>query len=73
MDGTKIVVSILPLAAVVATVYWLVFAFSYEREGPDADSNGKTNQDKATFSFQAVVALIALYFLLHKHTDVLMA
>lgn len=69
---TKILSSSIPVIVLVAAVYWLVFAFAYQRKGPDADSDARTNEDKATLSFQAVVAFTAVYYLLHKHAEMML-
>ena len=70
--GVKGLLSVFPLGALAAVIAWFVFVGRYARDGTDADSEGRTNNDKATVSFQAVIAVAALYFLLHHHTRVMM-
>tara|TARA_Y100000592_G_scaffold34155_1_gene54347 strand:- start:8100 stop:8327 length:228 start_codon:yes stop_codon:yes gene_type:complete len=69
---TKVLSTAFPVIVLVAAVYWLVFAFSYQNNGPDADSDLRTNNEKATLSFQAVVAFTAVYYLLHKHAELML-
>ena len=69
---SKLLSSAIPVIVLVAAVYWLFFAFSYQKDGPSVDGEQRTNEDKATLSFQAVVAFTAVYYLLHKHVELML-
>ena len=64
--------SVFPVGALVAVIFWFVYVGRYSNDGPDADTEGRTNQDKADIAFQAVVAVAALYFVLHHHSRLLL-
>ena len=64
--------SVFPLGALVAVVFWFVYVGRYSADGPNADAEQRTNDEKATIAFQAVVAVAALYFVLHHHSRLLM-
>ena len=63
---TKMVLGLLPLAALAATVMWLVYAIKF---GEDVDDNIVNAADReayrTTLAFQGVVATILLYFAAH--------
>ena len=63
--------SVFPLGALVAVVFWFVYVGRYSADGPNADAEQRTNDEKATIAFQAV-AVAALYFVLHHHSRLLM-
>lgn len=69
---TKVLSSSIPVIVLVAAVYWLIFAFAYQKQGPSPDGEQRTNQDKATLSFQAVVAFVAVYYILHRHAELVL-
>ena len=68
------ILSLFPVGAVVALIFWFVYVGKYANDGPDSanDAKGKTNQDKYTIAYQAVVATVLLYLMLHNHTKLLM-
>ena len=62
-----VVLGLLPLAALVAVVFWLVFTIRYANEaeqGPHAQEAYEYAQ-KASVAFQAVVATVLVYFVSH--------
>ena len=70
--GVKGLLSVFPLGALAAVITWFVFVARFSSDGPDVDAEGRTNEDKATICFQAVLAVAALYFLLHHHTRLML-
>jgi hypothetical protein len=70
--GLKGILSLFPVGALVAVIFWFVYVGRYSMDGPDVDDNGRTNKDRATICFQAVVAVSALYYLLHNHTRIML-
>lgn len=70
--GIKGLLSVFPVGALVAVVFWFVYVGRYSQDGPDPDGEQRRNDEKATIAFQAVVAVAALYFLLHHQTRVMM-
>lgn len=70
--GLKGILSLFPVGALVALVFWFVYVGRYSNDGPDIDDNSRTNEDRATICFQAIVAVAALYYLLHNHTRIML-
>ena len=68
----KVLSSAIPPIVLVAAVFWLVYAFRYQRKGASTDAEERKNQEKSTLSFQAVVAFTAVYYLLNRHTEIMM-
>jgi len=68
----KTVFSIFPTGALAALVVWLVYAIKYSDKGEEPDDKARTNSDKYTIAFQAIVAVTLLYFLLHHHMNLLL-
>jgi len=62
----KMVLALLPLAALAAAVAWLVYAIKF---GQDVDDNVVAAADReayrSTLAFQGVVATVLLYFAAH--------
>lgn len=62
----KMVLALLPLAALASAVAWLVYAIKF---GEDIDNNVIPDTDKeaarSTLAFQGVVATVLLYFAAH--------
>jgi mannose/fructose/N-acetylgalactosamine-specific phosphotransferase system component IID len=71
----KMLFGVLPIAALVAVVFWTVFVFKYEKEDDKSAANPKAQEylDKSTVSFQAVVATILVYFVSHHGLDQLLS
>ena len=67
----KMLLSLLPLAALVAVVFWLVYVSKYENEPSKGSSDDVAYEQaqKATIAFQAVVATILVYFASHHSVD----
>ena len=63
----KLASSVIPPVVLVAAIFWLAHAFSYARDGPQADDKGRQKVDKYTLSFQAVVAFTAVYYIMVQH------
>lgn len=63
---TVSILSIIPVGTLVALIFWFVYVGKYANDGPDTsnDVNGRTNQDKYTIAYQAVVATVLVYLLL---------
>ena len=66
------ILSLFPVGAFVALIFWFVYVGRYANEGPYPDEKDKTNQDKYTIAYQAVVATVLLYLMFHNHTKLLM-
>ena len=63
---TKMILGLLPLAALGAVVVWLVYAIKLSEDiNDDVVSAADRHFYRTSVSFQAVVATIALYFALH--------
>ena len=63
----KMLLSLLPVAALVAVVFWLVYVTKYDDQaskGPN-DPLAYEYAQKAEIAFQAVVATILVYFVSH--------
>ena len=77
MDGMKValplkmLLSVFPLGALAAVVVWFVYVGKYGQHGDQPDADDRSNSEKATISFQAVVASVLLYFVLHHHVNFL--
>lgn len=52
------IANVLPVAALVAVVMWLVYVIKHEND------DTPTNKDRYEVSFQAAVATVAVYFML---------
>ncbi len=67
----KVLLSAFPLGALAAVVVWFVYVGKYGQHGEQSDkyAEGQTNSQNAEIAFQAVVASVLVYFVLHHHIN----
>ena len=53
-------------------VVWFVYVGKFGQEGNKQNEDYKSNSDKATIAFQAIVASVAVYYALHHHLSHMM-
>lgn len=70
-DSLKMLLSVFPLGALAAVIVWFVYVGKYGKHGQQIDADGRSNEDKSTIAFQAAIASVALYFVLHHHVNFL--
>jgi len=67
----RMLLSVFPLGALAAVVVWFVYVGKYGQHGEQVASyaEGQSNSQNAEIAFQAVVASVLLYFVLHHHVS----
>lgn len=69
----KMLFSLFPLGALAAVVVWFVYVIQYANDGnTKKGAEDQTNTERADIAFQAVVASVLVYFVLHHHLKFLM-
>ena len=68
----KMLLSLFPLGSLAAVVVWFVYVGKYGHDGNAVDAENRNNKDKASIAFEAAIASVALYFILHHNVRHLM-
>ena len=68
----KMTLGLFPLGAFAALVVWFIYVGKYGQYGNQIGSDGQTNKDNSDIAFQAVIASVAVYYVLHHHMSHMM-